>query len=343
MPAKKESIASLAFIDEAAARQTMNQLGAEKTPFLVIASFDKAHNIVIPLDKIDADEILFDFPNITNHHTSPDFTKEINWESKPVSFAEYKTAFDKLIPFLTHKETDLANLTFPTKVSSNLSLKTMFLRSQAKYRLYLKEHFVSFSPETFITIQNGEIATYPMKGTINAEIPNAEKVLINDEKEQKEHATIVEEAKRDIGKVAHSLRVPKLRYIDRLLRKERDGTLGAILQTSSKIAGDLPEDFHQHLGDILFTLLPASSITGSPRERTIEILREVETYSRGFYSGVAGIFDGENFDSAVLIRFVEATKTPGEYLFKSGGGITALSDCEKEYTELKEKVYLPFS
>ncbi len=330
-------------LNEQSARTKVNQLGATKRPFLLIVSYDKRQNYLIPLDEINPKAILFDFPNLTNSASLLPKNEPILWESMPISFHKYEQAFKELMPFLKRGETALANLTFPTKVKSNLSLKAMFLRSQAKYRLYLQDHFVSFSPETFITINEGEIATYPMKGTINADLPEAEFRLMNDEKEQKEHLTIVEEAKRDLAQVAQNIRVPKFRYVDRLERTERDGSSGAILQTSSKIAGDLPKNFHQKLGDLLFKLLPASSITGSPRAKTVEILQGIETYSRGFYSGIAGIFDGENFDSAVLIRFVEATPTPGEYLFKSGGGITALSQADKEYAELKEKVYLPFN
>ena len=54
-----------------------------------------------------------------------------------------------------------------------------------------------------------------------------------------------------------------------------------------------------------------------------------------------GYFDGENFESAVMIRFIENQE--GKLVFKSGGGITALSDARKEYQELIDKVYLPIS
>ena len=69
------------------------------------------------------------------------------------------------------------------------------------------------------------------------------------------------------------------------------------------------------------------------------IIREAETYDRGFYTGIMGYSDGINLDSAVMIRFVEQE---GEKMyFKSGGGITCQSDAESEYNEMKQKVYVP--
>ena len=95
---------------------------------------------------------------------------------------------------------------------------------------------------------------------------------------------------------------------------------GAILQTSSEIQGVLPENYPEHLGELIFRLLPAGSITGAPKKKTMQIIREAETYDRGFYTGIMGYSDGINLDSAVMIRFVEQE---GEKMyFKSGGEIT---------------------
>ena len=95
----------------------------------------------------------------------------------------------------------------------------------------------------------------------------------------------------------------------------------------------------QHLGEILFKLLPAGSITGAPKKKTMEIIAEAEGYDRGFYTGVMGYFDGKQLDSAVMIRFLEQTQQG--LLFKSGGGITSQSVAENEYEELKQKIYVP--
>ncbi|MGL5545900.1 MAG: chorismate-binding protein, partial [Tannerellaceae bacterium] len=86
-------------------------------------------------------------------------------------------------------------------------------------------------------------------------------------------------------------------------------------------------------------LLPAGSICGAPKPRTLEIIDEAETYPRGFYTGVAGYYDGNVFNSAVMIRFIE--QTASGLVFKSGGGITFQSDARSEYEEIKQKTYIP--
>lgn len=94
------------------------------------------------------------------------------------------------------------------------------------------------------------------------------------------------------------------------------------------------------MGDILFDMLPAGSVSGAPKSSTLRIIREAEGEPRGYYTGVFGYFDGQTLDSAVLIRFIEEEQ--GRMYFRSGGGITAYSDCRSEYEEVIEKVYLPF-
>ena len=70
-----------------------------------------------------------------------------------------------------------------------------------------------------------------------------------------------------------------------------------------------------------------------------EIIRKVEGYERGYYTGIFGHYDGTCLESAVAIRYIEQE---GEnFLFKSGGGITFQSDWKKEYDEMQNKVYVP--
>ena len=108
---------------------------------------------------------------------------------------------------------------------------------------------------------------------------------------------------------------------------------------SSEIRGRLPEHYREELGTLFFKLLPAGSITGAPKQKTVEIIREAETYERGFYTGVMGYFDGQNLDSAVMIRFLE--QTDDGLVYKSGGGITFRSDARSEYEEMVKKIYVP--
>lgn len=173
-----------------------------------------------------------------------------------------------------------------------------------------------------------------MKGTIDASLPDAYRLLMNDVKESAEHATIVDLIRNDLSMVAEQVTVTRYRYCDCL-----ETNKGPILQTSSEICGVLPEDYCSHIGDIVFKLLPAGSITGAPKPKTMDIIAEAENYNRGFYTGVMGYFDGENLDSAVMIRFVE--QEDGRFYFKAGGGITSKSSLESEYNEMKQKIYVP--
>ena len=87
-------------------------------------------------------------------------------------------------------------------------------------------------------------------------------------------------------------------------------------------------------------MLPAGSITGTPKHETMRIIKECEREPRGFYTGVFIYFDGVVCQSFVMIRFVKE-RSDGLYFF-SGGGITVMSEAKKEYDELIQKVYFPF-
>ena len=140
--------------------------------------------------------------------------------------------------------------------------------------------------------------------------------------------------RNDLSMVSEHVTVASYRYIDRLQTNK-----GPILQTSSEICGMLPGDYTKRLGDILFSLLPAGSITGAPKPRTMQIIAEAEGYERGFYTGVMGCYADGRLDSAVMIRFIEQEN--GQLYFKAGGGITAQSRWESEYNEVIQKIYVP--
>ena len=240
-----------------------------------------------------------------------------------------------MISQLNYGNSYLLNLTFPTRLNTDLNLATIYHRSTAPYKLLVDDSFVVFSPECFIKIADNTISSYPMKGTINASIPNAKAIILEDEKESAEHATIVDLIRNDLSMVAENVRVVDYRYVERVKTIKGD-----LLQVSSKIEGDLDTDGPLPIGSILFTLLPAGSISGAPKRKTLEIIKAAESVDRGYFTGIFGIFDGKNLDSGVMIRFIE--KFDDGLFFKSGGGITAKSNVQAEYEELINKVYVPF-
>jgi len=314
----------------------INLLGKAGSPFLFVIDFEARQPLVLPLGDIDPGEILFDVNGTKNYSTIPPLTKKLEFSVHPISKVRYRKAFDLVQKHLFYGNSFLLNLTMPSRVESNFSLQEMFFHTRAKYKLWIKDQFVVFSPEIFVRISDGKISSFPMKGTIDATLPDAEHQLLNNEKELAEHYTIVDLIRNDLSTVARNVRVDRFRYIDRIKTHRHE-----LLQMSSEISGELAENHLGQLGDILFSLLPAGSVTGAPKIKTLEVIKEAENYDRGFYTGIFGLFDGRRLDSGVMIRFIE--KVPKGMVYKSGGGITTRSLFEEEYKELIEKIYVPLA
>ena len=191
------------------------------------------------------------------------------------------------------------------------------------------------SPETVVQYNQGTLSSNPMKGTISGSIPNAENIILNDYKENAEHCTIGDFVRSELSRVGTHVTVTDLRYIDTL-----ETSKGKVLQVSSRIEAQVFPELQNHHGDMIFKLLPAASISGAPKEATLKAIRQAEEEKRGYYTGVFGYFDGQNLDSAVMIRFIEQQNNA--LFFRSGGGITINSKCKEEYQEVIDKIYLPF-
>ncbi len=321
----------------------LNHLADEKEPFLFVINYAGTEAYIQKLSEIATDECLYDFEGITNvkrqPHSAP--AKQPMWKVYEPDLDNYTKSFETVKNNILRGNSYLANLTCKVAVDCDLPFEDIFLRAKGKCKILLKDRnysnrqFVCFSPETFVRIKNGMIYSYPMKGTIDASIPDARQVLMDDEKETAEHATIVDLIRNDLSRVAEHVGVDRYRYIDVIHTNKGD-----ILQTSSEINGKLSSGYQRHIGDILAAMLPAGSITGAPKDKTMEIIHETEGFDREFYTGVMGIYGNGELNSAVMIRFLEQDGQ-GMY-FKAGGGITSKSDCRKEYEEVLQKVYLPF-
>ena len=383
----------------------INRLASQDEPFLFVINYQGDKAFIRLLSDIIPEECLFDFEGRGNfshawketlkEETSEEEILETTWQIEPPLYEDYERSFNIVKSNIMAGNSYLTNLTCRVPVSCNLSLEDIFHRAKGKYKLLLKrkrtqaedkDHlkeeaqnkvhlkeenieenlnpFVCFSPETFVRIKGGRIYSYPMKGTLDASLHDAEKQLMEDRKEAAEHATIVDLIRNDLSRVAEDVRVDKYRYIDVLHTNKGD-----ILQTSSEISGRLPEDYPHHLGEILDAQLPAGSITGAPKDKTMQIIQKAEGYDRSFYTGIMGIYDQGELNSAVMIRFIEEETSPVDFeadgeknfkakegkasegkepkasrelYFKAGGGITSKSDCRREYEEVIQKIYLPF-
>lgn len=203
---------------------------------------------------------------------------------------------------------------------------------------------LSCSPELFFTfIKNHktgirQIITKPIKGTMprgnNAEQDVALKQqLIASDKDRAENVMIVDLLRNDLGKYAKtgSVKVPQLFAIE---------SFSNVHHMVSTISAELKADVHPLA--VLFGSLPAGSITGTPKNRAVEVIAELEGTARGAYCGTMGYM---NFDGSgqwnVLIRTLQASRNADnkkQMSLWAGGGITIASDCDAEYQECLDKV-----
>lgn len=312
----------------------MDELSLQKVPYFFIIDFLAGNVEVFKENELEKSGLLIDFQCFSNTKTQYDLNKKIEWKSYPETLESFKSGFDIVQKNIRLGNSYLVNYTRKTKIETNLTLEEIFYHSSAKYKVFYKDFFVFFSPETFVKIIDGKILTYPMKGTIDASLENAAEILKNDKKEKAEHYTVVDLLRNDLSMVADDVRVDKFQHIDFIKTQQKD-----LYAMSSEISGVLKPEFDGKVGSIMKKLLPAGSILGAPKPKTLEIILEAEGFPRGYYTGVCGWFDGENLDSCVMIRFIE--KEGDTLYFKSGGGITHMSKLEDEYQEMKNKIYVP--
>lgn len=329
----------------------INQLYQEKIPFFFLSDYEGTQMEVLTiaeLMELKDQEIYFQTPakqyqpqpTAALATNEPDDNKHgqdqpiFTWDKKPIDFSTYNWSFQMVKEAIQAGHSYLVNLTCSTLVETNRSLKELFILGKGKYKLYYRGQFIHFSPEPFIRIRDGKIYTYPMKGTIDASIPGAQEQLMQNEKEKAEQHTIVDLLRNDLSQVATHVSVDDFRYLEKINTNQKD-----LYTISSAISGELRDNYRNRPGDILARILPAGSICGAPKMATRKIIKAAEQHQRHFYTGIWGIFDGREIDSCVIIRYLE--KTPAGYIFKSGGGITSMSDARTEYQEMIDKVYIP--
>lgn len=312
----------------------MLALAAEQKPFFFLIDFELQKPLICPSEDAQGLGFEFEVKNFRNFRSQVRQRPHTPLSIAPIPRAVYSKAYQKVIDEIYQGNTFLLNLTFPSTIHTPLDLEDIFHWAKAPYKLLYRNQFVVYSPECFVKIKDGNIYSYPMKGTIDAQVHEAKKKLETNPKEINEHNTIVDLIRNDLSKVAKEVQVTRFRYLEKIKTQKNE-----IYHTSSEIKGKLPHDWKSQLPDILLGMLPAGSICGAPKAKTVSIIQDVELGPRGYYTGIFGYFDGENLDSAVNIRYLE--KKDDQLIYRSGGGITFLSDLESEYNELIEKIYVP--
>ncbi|KUY15834.1 aminodeoxychorismate synthase component I [Elizabethkingia miricola] len=313
----------------------MDKLSEKGEPFIFIIDFLKQNILLFTDEELNKNpDILVHFQDYRNYTPETSFNKKIHLQPFPETFESYKKGFDLVMENLQFGNSYLINYTRKTKIETNLTLRDIFYHSDAKYKICYKNDWVFFSPEVFVKIENQRISTFPMKGTIDADIPDAENILKNDPKEKAEHYTVVDLLRNDLSMVANNVKLVDFQRIDYLKTLKKN-----LYTMSSEIEGIIKPSFQNKIGSIMQKLLPAGSILGAPKDKTQEVILKSESYDRGFYTGVCGYFDGKDLDSGVMIRFIE--NEDNQFYFKSGGGITHQSDASAEYQEMINKIYVP--
>ncbi len=195
----------------------------------------------------------------------------------------------------------------------------------------------SASPELFFDWTGDRLLTRPMKGTARrgattAEDDGARRSLLASDKERAENLMIVDLLRNDLGRIAEvgSVEVPEL------FRTERYETVWQL--TSDVTARPRPG---VGLVDVFRALFPSGSVTGAPKHRTMQLIRDLETEPRGVYCGAIGVVapPGQAFRArfSVAIRTVTVERATGTGVYGTGGGITWGSDADAEHAELLAK------
>ena len=183
-------------------KEKVSRLIESKVPFVFIIDFEIKNPLAYTLDEFEEQGFLFDIKGKTNGIKKTDTPSDVLLNVKPIAKETYFKAFSEVQTNINKGNSFLLNLTFPSEIKTDASLEEIFYLSKAPYKLYRKNKFVVYSPECFVKIKDGFIYSYPMKGTIDASLPNAEYELMNSEKETREHNTIVDLIRNDLSMVA---------------------------------------------------------------------------------------------------------------------------------------------
>ena len=202
-------------------------LAAAQRPFFFLIDFELQKPLICTLE--DAQSLGFEFEvkgfrNFDPQDRKPSLTP---LSIAPVPKAVYTQAYQKVVDEIYQGNTFLLNLTFPSAIQTPLHLEDVFHWAKAPYKLLYQNHFVVYSPECFVKIKDGHIYSYPMKGTIDAQLPEAKKKLETDPKEINEHNTIVDLIRNDLSKVAKQVQVTRFRYLDKIKTQKTRSTTPA--------------------------------------------------------------------------------------------------------------------
>jgi para-aminobenzoate synthetase/4-amino-4-deoxychorismate lyase len=275
-------------------------------------------------------------PEATAEPTPAAFTSEANLD---ISEDEYRQKIRRIRQYIEAGDTYQVNFTDSVTVAApHLAAASFGALSAAQPVAYSallhigEQHILSLSPELFFRIEDNRITTRPMKGTMPRGLDLAEdnaqvSRLQADEKNRSEHVMIVDLLRNDLGRICRAGSV----QVEGLFSVERYRTL---LQMTSTVSGELRANLTFY--EIFRALFPSGSITGAPKLRTMQIIRELERHPRGVYTGAIGHIapsGGATFNVAIRTLVLRN----GRAHMGVGGGIVADSNPVSEYRECQLK------
>lgn len=264
-----------------------------------------------------------------------DPTTVTNQAALGISEENYRAKILQIQKYIADGDTYQVNFTnrvsFQTPLPAADVYRSLLQQQPVAYSAFLNlsdRAILSFSPELFFRRERGRIITRPMKGTMARgldliEDAQAAQRLHNDEKNRSEHVMIVDLLRNDLGRICTMGSV----QVEDLFSVEKYQTL---LQMTSAVSGNLQPRIGYY--DIFHSLFPSGSVTGAPKIRTMQIIRELERHQRGVYTGAIGFFAPHNqavFNVAIRTLVLQNNKAS----MGVGGGIVADSDPLDEYKE----------
>lgn len=250
-----------------------------------------------------------------------------------------KDEFSKMIGKAKHhiKEGDIFQIVLSNRLQANFegslfdTYRVLRTVNPSPYMFYFSGTDVEVagaSPETLVKLEDGILHTFPLAGTrprgkSEKEDKELETELLADEKELAEHNMLVDLGRNDLGKISKfgSVIVEKFHSIERYSH---------VMHIGSTVRGEIRPEYDAL--NALEAVLPAGTLSGAPKIRACQLIEELENNKRGIYGGAIGYIDFTgNMDTCIAIRL--AYKKNGKVFIRSGAGIVADSDPDKEYME----------
>jgi para-aminobenzoate synthetase / 4-amino-4-deoxychorismate lyase len=258
------------------------------------------------------------------------------WTAR-IGKSEYNAAVARIRELIAAGDTYQVNYSFPLTASfagdDYAWYRELCVAQGAPFSTYLdlgRYRVLSFSPELFFERCGDRVTTRPMKGTVRrgrwlAEDDEMARWLANSVKDRAENIMIVDLLRNDLGKVS----VPGSVQVSSLFKPERYET---VWQMTSTVESQLRPG--TGLVELMSALFPCGSITGAPKIRTMQIIRELEPLARSAYTGAIGLLrPGGECVFSVAIRTIVIDTQTGVATFSVGGGVTIGSTAEGEYEE----------